>query len=159
METSFKREVPSHEKQKEIAEGFGAMSGAGFKNVIGAINGLIICILCPPMAICRLIQCGQANFKCHRKDKFGLNMQTICDNKLHFWWVEIKWPGATSDFMAWTTSLLCKKLDDNDHLKLLCKSYTLVGDLAYVKRKYMAIPLKGYRHGHEDAYNFYLSQL
>ena len=31
METSFKREVPSHEKQKEIAEGFGAMSGAGFK--------------------------------------------------------------------------------------------------------------------------------
>ena len=41
---------PNHEKQKEIAEGFFAKSGAGFSNVIDAIDSLIICILMPCLA-------------------------------------------------------------------------------------------------------------
>ena len=44
---------PSHDRQREIAKGFLAMSGAGFRKVIGAIDGLIIATIMPPLAICR----------------------------------------------------------------------------------------------------------
>lgn len=86
-------------------------------------------------------------------------MQAICDHDLNFEWVEIKWPGATSDYMAWICCWLCKILEDNIVTKILLDGFTIVGDNAYVKKKYMAVPLKGTRCGHEDAYNFYLLQL
>jgi hypothetical protein len=95
-----------------------------------------------------------------RKDKHGLNMQAICDDELMFEWAEIKWPGASSDYMAWMTSLLRKLLDEQEESKILVEDdMVILGDCAYVKRNYMAIPLKGSRAGHEDAYNFYHSQL
>jgi hypothetical protein len=31
---------------------------------------------------------------------------------------------------------------------------TFVGDNAYIKKKYMAVPLKGQQMGYKDAYNF-----
>ena len=34
----------------------------------------------------------------------------------------------------------------------------LIGDNAYVKLKYMAMPIEGARPGFEDDYNFYHSQ-
>ena len=77
---------PNHDEQEEIARGFLARSGAGFSNVIGAIDGLIICILKPCLKFSRVSNCGQANFRCHRKDKFGLNLQAICDHNLKFIW-------------------------------------------------------------------------
>ena len=73
---------PNHEEQKEITRGFGLKSGAGFKKVIGAIDGLVICILLPCLSICRSLECGQVNFRCHRKDKYGLNLQAICNHRL-----------------------------------------------------------------------------
>ena len=150
---------PTHDEQKEIARGFQARSGAGFSKVIGAIDGLIICILKPCLKYSRKANCGQVNFRCHRKDKYGLNLQAICDHRLKFIWVEMKWPGATSDFMAWATSKLCRLLEDNALTKLILEGFTFVGDNAYVEKMYMATPLKGMRSGYEDAYNFYLSQL
>ena len=75
---------PNHEEQKEIARGFGLKSGAGFKKVIGAIDGLVICILLPCLSICRSLECGQVNFRCHWKDKYGLNLQATCDLCLKF---------------------------------------------------------------------------
>ena len=36
---------------------------------------------------------------------------------------------------------------------------TIVGNNAYVKKRYMSVPLKGQQVGYNDAYNFYLSQL
>ncbi len=69
----------------------------------------------------------------------------------------MKWPAAASDYMAWVTSSLAIELD-NDVEKLI-EGGTLVGDCAYMKKSYMATPLKGFFGGHEDAYNFYLSQL
>jgi len=150
---------PDHNRQREIAEGFRKKSGAGFDKIVGAIDGLIICTLMPPIQICREINCGQANFRCHRKDKYGLNLQAICDHTLRFTWVEMKWPAATSDYMAWITSSLCMMLEDNEHTKKILDGFTLIGDCAYVKKLFMAIPLKGIRGGFEDAYNFYLSQL
>jgi hypothetical protein len=150
---------PNHEEQEEIARGFGQKSGAAFSKVIGAIDGLVICIMLPCLAICRSLECGQVNFRCHRKDKHGLNFQAICDHRLKFIWVGMKWPGATSDYMAWVTSALCRSLEDNPLTKKIRTGFTFVGDNAYVKKMFMAVPLKGVRGGYEDAYNFYLSQL
>ena len=54
---------------------------------------------------------------------------------------------------------LCYLLENNAVTKLIIDGYTFVGDNAYVKKMYMATPLKGMRSGYEDGYNFYLSQL
>ena len=74
-------------------------------------------------------------------------------------WVEIKWPAATSDYMAWVTSCLHKLLVENSVSKKIIDGFTFVGDNAYVKKHFMATPLKGVRGRYEDVYNFYLSQL
>ena len=150
---------PNHDEQRDIARGFLARSGAGFDKVIGAIDGLLICILKPSIDFCRELNCGSASFRCHRKDKYGLNLQAICDHRLKFIWIDMQWPGATSDYMAWVTSGLCYLLENNPVTKLIVDGYTFVGDNAYVKKMYMATPLKGMRTGYEDGYNFYLSQL
>jgi len=71
----------------------------------------------------------------------------------------MKWPAATSDYMAWVTTSLNLSLENNIDTNIILDGYTLVGDCAYVKSPFMATPLKGRRSGHEDAYNFYLSQL
>ncbi len=84
-------------------------------------------------------------------------MQAICNHNLKFTWIKMKWPVATSDYMAWVTSSLAIELD-NDVEKLI-EGGTLVGECAYVKKLYMATPLKGFLGGNKDAYNFYLSQL
>jgi hypothetical protein len=46
-----------------------------------------------------------------------------------------------------------------DDMGMLIKGGTLVGDCAYVKKLFMATPLKGNLGGYEDGYNFCLSQL
>ena len=73
---------PNHNEQRHIAECFFRMSGAGFNKVIGAIDGIVICIIMPSLFFCRLLKCDQKSFRRHRKDKFGLNMQAICDHLL-----------------------------------------------------------------------------
>ena len=87
-----------------------------------------------------------------------MNMQAICDHKLRFTWIEIQWLGLTSDYLAWMTSNLCQDLELNLS-NMLLPGMTLVGDSACIKKKYMAVPLKGQQMGYKDAYNFYLSQL
>ncbi|KAL7553170.1 hypothetical protein ACHAWF_016415 [Thalassiosira exigua] len=39
------------------------------------------------------------------------------------------------------------------------KGFTFIGDNAYVKKLYMAVPLKGVQKGYNEAYNFYLSKI
>ena len=111
------------------------------------------------LPICRWLNIGQASFRCQRKDKFGFSMQAICDHKLRFYWAEVKWPGSASDFMAFVTSLLCMFLERNDVTKLLRDDMTLVGNNAYVKQIYMAVPLRGNQSGWGEGYNFSLSQI
>jgi hypothetical protein len=150
---------PSHDEQRRISRAFSRKCKAGFDMVIGAIDGLLIWTLMPPLSMCRFLNIGQSNFRCHRKDKFGFNMQAICDHNLKFYWVEVWWPGATSDYMAWATSWLCHALENNGVTKLLANGMTLVGDNAYVKKMYMAIPLRGQQSGWKDGYNFSISQI
>jgi hypothetical protein len=44
----------------------------------------------------------------------------------------MKWPAATSDYMAWVTSSLNIELENN--VGKFIKGGTLVGDCAYVKK-------------------------
>ena len=157
--TFFNYSFPTHTQQRAIAAGFKSMSGAGFFNVVGAIDGLVICTRLPSLLECIIMNIGQANFRCHRKDKYGLNLQAICDHNLKFIWADMRWPAATSDYMAWVTSSLYRALENNTLTKTIIDGFVIVGDCAYVKKLFMATPLRGMRAGHEDAYNFYLSQL
>ena len=62
---------PSHEEQKDIARGFQMLKGVGFDNVVGAIDGLVVCCLTSMSCLkfFRDLKCGQINVRCHRKDK------------------------------------------------------------------------------------------
>ena len=86
-----------------------------------------------------------------------MNLQEICDHKICFTWVNICWPGLTSDYMVLVTSNLCGKLEDGDGLLLERK--LIDGDNAYVKKKYMLVPHKSIVSLYDDANNFYVSQL
>jgi hypothetical protein len=78
----LKIRFPTKQEQLKIAKGFEKMSGAGFDRVIGAIDGILIWIVKPNKTECEKAKCGSKSFFCGRKDKFGLNMQAICDNHL-----------------------------------------------------------------------------
>jgi hypothetical protein len=158
----LKIRFPDINEQLHIAEGFKEMSGANFGSVIGAIDGILIWILKPNRQQCRKLKCGEASFFCSRKDKFGLNMQAICDNKLRFRWIDITWPGCTADYMAWVTSSLYSKIESDKNSVIgtvIRKGMTLVGDNAYVQSSTMSVPFKGYVNDIQDSYNFYQSQL
>ena len=69
----------------------------------------------------------------------------------------MKWPGSTSDYMAWSTSKLCLILEKYNETNIVLDGKTIVGNDAYVKRMYMTVPLKGTQTEHFNTYNFYLS--
>ena len=48
----------------------------GFNNVVGEIDGLVICTVMPTLLKCEAMNCQQSN-----KDECGLNLQGICDHK------------------------------------------------------------------------------
>jgi hypothetical protein len=114
------------------------MSGASFDNIVGAIAGILIWIIKPYKSECDIVKCGEVGFKCSRKDKYSLNMQTICDNHLCFTWLDIIWPGSTADYMTLITSLLHHQIEEGLKTVILKKTtgYCMVGDNVYVKTSY-----------------------
>jgi hypothetical protein len=145
-----------HAKQKEIAAGFARKSGAFFTMCVGAIDGIMIWIEQPTKRDCVEAGCGPKKFFCGRKKKFGMNMQATCDSDGKFLDVSIMHPGATSDFLAFSTSPLKHQLEIPGFLATgLC----LFGDNAYVNTLYMATPFKAVSSGTKDDYNFYQSQV
>jgi hypothetical protein len=152
---------PDYNQQEGIARGFKKRSGASFDCVVGAIDGILIWILKPLFNECLLANCGEGSFNCSRKDKYGLNMQAICDDELRFLYIDLSWPGSTADYLAWITSSMCQEIELSltSRLPRLKKGFTLVGDNAYVRTTYMAVPIKACKTEVEDSYNFYQSQL
>jgi len=71
------------------------------------------------------------NFYCERKEKYGINLQAICDHNLKFTWIDITYPGSAADYIAWITTKLCRDLENNCS-EMLLPSCTLIGDSAYV---------------------------
>ena len=78
---------------------------------VGVIDGILIWTEKPTQADCEISSFGPKKFFCGRKNKFGFNMQGVCDCKGHFMDVYIGHPGSTSDFLAFSTSILKHKLE------------------------------------------------
>jgi hypothetical protein len=145
-----------HDEQSRIAAEFEKKSRAGFKNCVGAIDGILISTEKPNMKDCEMTSCGPKKFFCGRKKKFGLNMQATCDARARFLDVSICHPGSTSDYLAFATSPLKHKLERPG---FLAPGLVLFGDNAYVNTNYMVTPFKAVSSGPKDDYNFYHSQV
>ena len=102
-----------------------------FDNVMGAINGILIWILKPiKMSIKKF---ANDSFKCWRNDKFGFNIQGICNHVLYIRWINISYHGNASDFMDWTASSLCKKLEKPTKVSgMIRTSMCIVADKVYI---------------------------
>ena len=146
----------NHNVQRRLAAAFKERSQANFDCCAGAIDGILIWIEKPTKEQCELSKCGQLRFYCGRKSKYGLNMQGVCDSEGRFLDVDISHPGTTSDYLAFGTSLLKKKLEESG---FLAPGLCLFGDLAYPNRSYLATPFKNVKSGTKDDYNYYHSQV
>jgi hypothetical protein len=151
-------DFPTLSEQLTISRGFKAMSGAGFDKVIGAIDDILIWTR-HKTSKKEYVEtvCGEKSFLCHRNDKFGMNIQAICNDKLRFILIDLSWPGCTADYMVWVTSELYTNIEKskNTITSVFRKGFTLVGDNAYVKSSSMYMPFKGGITELEDSYNFY----
>jgi hypothetical protein len=148
----------TYEEQEHLAAEFKKKSEIGIACCIGAIDGILIWIHKPTEANCKDMGVGPVKFFCGRKKKYGLNMQAICDSKRRFLWVDIRFPGATSDYFAFEQTELFEKLQTDGFLRAgLC----IFGDAAYVNAPYMCVPYRNVAgsDGSKDAYNFFQSQL
>jgi len=132
---------PSLDEQHQICEGYKKRSWINLPNIIGAIDGMLVWVKKPSIEASDDAKVGQVNFYCSRKEKYGINLQAICDHNLMFRWIDITYPGSASDYIAWSTSTLCYDLETNCSYMIL-PGCTLIGDSAYVKKTYMEVPVK-----------------
>ncbi|KAL7476180.1 hypothetical protein ACHAW6_002057 [Cyclotella cf. meneghiniana] len=133
-------EFPSHEEQEEISMGFNLMSTADFDQVCLTIDGMLIWTVQPSAADCDELWIGERQFHCFRKDKFGMVLMAGCDHMCRFRWADIKHPGLTSDYLAFATSNLGLKLENN-HNNIIKPGKTMAGDIAWVPTEWMATPI------------------
>jgi DDE superfamily endonuclease len=145
----------NHDQQRSIAEGFAAVSAAGFKCCAGAIDGILIWIHKPSPKECESSGCDAGKFMCGRKKKYGLNCQAVCDVRGRILDISIQYPGSTSDCLAFEGMSLFHRLEEGILDPTLC----LFGDNAYLNTPYMATPYPAVSGGTKDAYNFYHSQM
>ena len=86
-----------------------------------------------------------------------MNLQAICDDKHRFIDVNVGHTGAFSDYLAYSTSDIYKRIEGGtDFIK---PGYSLYGDAAYSNTKHMIVPFKNVKRGPKDAFNFYQSQV
>ena len=153
----FELKYPENEeRQQEIARGFRNKSRVGFSCCAGAIDGLLIWTHKPSKQQCDLTKQGQKKYFCGRKNKYGLNMQGVCDHNGRFLDVSIMHGGSSSDLLAFEASDLHSKLKNQS---LLAPGLCLFGDNAYINSSFMATPYPGHITQEEDNYNFFHSQL
>ena len=149
--------------QQQMAAKFSQKSSIGLTNCVGAVDGILIWTNRPSKDDLENLGFGPKKFFCGRKHKFGMNMQAICGPDGKFLSVEIRHPGATSDYLAFATSKINKVLsgrNPNDpSLPFLKGGLTIFGDNAYVNTNYMITPYKNVSSGPKDAFNFFQSQL
>ena len=144
-----------HNKQRSIARGFQRVSKAGFDCCAGAVDGILIWTHKPSPKDCDNAGCSSGKFLCGRKKKFGLNCQAVCDVRGRILDLSIRYPGSTSDCLAFEGMSLFHRLEAG----ILAPGLCLFGDNAYLNTPYMATPYAAVSGGTKDSYNFYHSQL
>jgi DDE superfamily endonuclease len=144
-----------HDTQRELARQFSTRSQAGFQCCVGAVDGILIWIHKPSPSCCKASKCDASKFFCGRKHKFGLNCQAVADFRGRFLDMSIKYPGSTSDCLAFESSQLFHDLENG----LLAEGLCIFGDNAYINSLFLATPYPNVSGGYKDAYNFFHSQL
>ena len=147
------------EELKQHADDWEKLSGAFglFYGAIGAIDGWLACIQAPSKNDPSFD--GRPNQTCFfsgHYQRYGLNIQAVCDANLRFIYFGVIAPGKTNDLRAFGR---CEKLQE--WLKDLPPEYFLVGDNAYTLSNNLLVPFSGSqkKEKYKQEYNFYLSQL
>ena len=98
----------SEEEQQKLADGFMMKSRAGFKNCVGAIDGILVWTDKPSISDLVSLHFGSAWFYCGLQSKHGLNMQAVCDMNGRFLDTFIGCPGAMlmSDYLVFLLSMI-----------------------------------------------------
>ena len=130
------KDFPSHEEQREFVEWFKEMSTAKFDMVSMAVNGILTWTIQPSSIECAWLEIGQRFFPCYHQDKFGMVLMDGCNHRCKFSWADIRHSGITSDYLAFSTSELGWKLNQ-DKSNILLQGNTLIGDNVWVATPWM----------------------
>ena len=113
----------TEQEQQELADGFKAKSEIGIPICVGAIDGILIWIHKPSVTDLEGIKFGPSKFFCGHKNKYGVNMQGVCDADKRFLAVDVRYPGSTSDFFAFEQSDLRKQETQIAFILILYKEF------------------------------------
>ena len=136
----------------KITKGFDEISGASglYDGAVGALDGWLACTDKPGDVD------NPTDYYSGHYQRFGINVQAICDVNLRFLYFAVCAPGGCNDSRALRKcTKLCKWIDT------LPGDYYIIGDNAYALSNRLLIPFRGKkkRQPYKRTYNFYLSQL
>ena len=139
------------EELKRHADDWDEHSGADglYYGVVGAIDGWLACTDAPSLV-------NVTDYFSGHYQRYGLNVQAVCDANLRFIFMTTNSPGKTNDARAYSRCINFRNWVDN-----LPEGYFVIGDNAYTLTNKMLIPFSGAdRRGPiSRTYNFYLCQL
>ena len=131
----FKIEYPlSVDEQRRIAADFKRVSGVGFDNCAGAIDGVLIWMQKPSLREAKRVGVDQMKFLCSQKDNSGLNCQAVGDVNGRILDLSIAYGASAADCVAFEASDLYARLENG----LLRDGLVLFGDNAYLNSAFMA---------------------
>lgn len=137
-----------------VAAGFKSKSSSEglFDGVVGSLDGWLCCTCQPIESEVK----NKVDYYSGHYQKFGVNVQAICDARLRFLYFAVAAPGRTNDARAF---LKCNKLQL--WLQSLQNTdYFIIGNNAYVLCDELLIPYSGTSISEVNrTYNFFLSQL
>ena len=90
----------THQSQREVVQAFKALSSPGFDNCAGCIDGMLVWTQQPTEKDCKHTGIGGKAFFCCRKNRFGLNMQAVCDSQGRFLGISIMYPASALDYLS-----------------------------------------------------------
>ncbi|XP_051156192.1 putative nuclease HARBI1 [Leptopilina boulardi] len=125
---------PQREELLRIEQAFREM--AGFRNVVGAVDGTHIQISAPP---------DNAVSYINRKNLYSLNVQAICDCDLKFIDVFAGVCGSVHDARLWTMSDISAAMAE-DLARFCPGEFHIIGDKAYGIEYYFMVPYKDNGH-------------
>ena len=143
----------NEDKIKETTHDFAITSDGVMNGCIGAIDGWLVCILCPTLS-----EVNNPGKYFTRKGFYALNVQVICDKHKRILWRSIGQIGSIHDSRAFNITKLATHLKKNVESFIKSQLY-FVGDSAYALRPFLLTPYDNATPGSkEDAFNYSLSR-
>lgn len=121
------------------------------RGCVGCIDGVLIGIRSPSI---RDVPNARDYFSGHYQ-KYGINVQAVCDHAYRFLWLGVHGPGGCSDLVCYQRSSISTMVDE------LPPSSYIIGDNAYPVSEHLLTPFSGSQKENvwNDSFNFYLSQV